>query len=55
MGASYDLAVVTCPSCGQQNPDGARFRNADLLDPFWRTVGATWYVRHRESLLAASS
>src|SRR6266568_713726 len=27
-GASYALAVLTCPTCGQQNPDGARFCNA---------------------------
>ena len=26
--ASYALGVLTCPSCGQQNPDGARFCNA---------------------------
>ena len=27
-GASYALGVVTCPSCGQENPEGARFCNA---------------------------
>jgi len=26
-GASYAVAVLTCPSCGQENPDGARFCN----------------------------
>jgi class 3 adenylate cyclase/tetratricopeptide (TPR) repeat protein len=26
--ASYALTVVTCPNCGQQNPEGARFCNA---------------------------
>jgi class 3 adenylate cyclase len=26
--ASYALCVVTCPRCGQQNPDGARFCNS---------------------------
>jgi class 3 adenylate cyclase/tetratricopeptide (TPR) repeat protein len=28
MDRSYALTVVTCPSCGQQNPEGARFCNA---------------------------
>jgi adenylate/guanylate cyclase family protein/zinc ribbon protein len=27
-GASYASMVLTCPSCGQQNPEGARFCNA---------------------------
>jgi class 3 adenylate cyclase len=27
-GASYALPVVTCPTCGEQNPEGARFCNA---------------------------
>ena len=26
--ASYALGVLTCPTCGQENPDGARFCNA---------------------------
>src|SRR5919204_1114823 len=28
METSYALTVLTCPSCGEQNPDGARFCNA---------------------------
>src|SRR5919204_1582409 len=28
MGTSYASAVLTCPSCGRENPDGARFCNA---------------------------
>src|ERR687887_1112672 len=28
MKTSYALTVLTCPSCGQRNPDGARFCNA---------------------------
>src|SRR5919198_2184583 len=28
MDRSYALTVVTCPSCGRQNPEGARFCNA---------------------------
>src|SRR5215211_3666810 len=28
MDKSYALTVVACPSCGQQNPEGARFCNA---------------------------
>ena len=28
MGTSYASAVLTCPSCGGENPDGARFCNA---------------------------
>jgi class 3 adenylate cyclase/tetratricopeptide (TPR) repeat protein len=28
MDTFYALTVLTCPSCGQQNPDGARFCNA---------------------------
>src|SRR6185503_15865628 len=26
--ASYAVAVLTCPNCGQENPEGARFCNA---------------------------
>src|SRR5438067_4842653 len=28
MDRSYALTVLTCPACGQQNPDGARFCNS---------------------------
>ena len=28
MDTFYALTVLTCPACGQQNPDGARFCNA---------------------------
>src|ERR671930_54901 len=28
MCPAYALAVLTCPSCGRENPDGARFCNA---------------------------
>src|ERR671933_1148406 len=34
MDRSYALTVVTCPSCGQQNPEGARFCNA-CASPLW--------------------